>query len=229
MGEPGIHYRDYPIETVREMRRLGLPKPQDCHSNQWNSRDEMNHRHETIIELMLAGWPKKRIAETLDFAYYAFIDLTNSETFQAAYKEARKKRRESLDKAVVTALYQDATEVLNKVMMNEDEKGSVRLDAAKYIIDQTVGKPEQKVHQTGSILHEFMSRVEELKSRPVSESPDLLVEPKNAIDTFIDEHVPEGFSVGKRGSTDESQGEHTTDEPESGVPERNLENSDYYS
>lgn len=228
-----IQYKDYPMEVINEMHRLGMPKPRDCHTNLWDCTNKHNYRHETIIELLMAGWPRKKIAETLDCSLTLLDHIVLTPLFQSAYKEARRSRRDALDKHIITELYQPATEVLKEVMLNPNEKGSTRLDAAKYVIDQTVGKPEQKVHQTGSILHEVLTRVDELKSRPVTELNTLLDKPKSAIDTFIDANIPEGFSVGKRGDVDEHEGEYETYESESRIPERdiespNLDNSDLY-
>lgn len=227
-AEEAVQYRDYPMEAINEMQRLGMAKPKDCHTKMWDCTNSHNYRHETIIELMMAGWPRKKIAEAIEVSPSWLNNIITTPLFQAAYGEARKARRELLDKTFITELYQPATEVLKEVMLNPDEKGSTRLDAAKYVIDQTVGKPEQKVHQTGSILHEVISRVEELKSRPVEELNQLLDKPKSAIDTFIDENIPEGFRVGARGNVDEPQREYQADQSESGFPERSLDNSDLY-
>lgn len=204
--EPEAPAEDWDREVLREMKRLGMPKPQGCPNSLWAEPKELNHRHDEIMTLMLNGRSKKFIAEHIGMDYQYLITITNSPLFEQTYKELRAERNELPEKKRLHKLFGPALTVVEDVMSNVDEKGSVRLDAAKYVIDQSVGKSQQQIEVKGSILAEVIHSLDQLKSmRDVTgaTSQPALDKPKTAADTFIEDFIPDNFAVGQRGTGEE--------------------------
>jgi hypothetical protein len=193
-------------EVIREMKRLGHGRPKGLPVSEWNEPLEMNHRHDEIITLMLCGYSKKRIAEQIGMAYQYVVDITNSPLFKHVYWQKRKERDLAVDRKRLHAHFDDALEVMESVMLDEDEKGSVRLDAAKYIVDQAIGKAKQDVEVKGTVLMDVMHSIEQLRQVKDATPVPELDKPKSKIDSFVEAFIPDtDFAVGKRGTSDEQE------------------------
>lgn len=204
MSELAKQSQHYTQEIIDEMRRLGMPKPDDCDYAVWHGPKSLDAviaetNYSTIIELLMLGWQKQKIAETLGYHKSSLSRLINSPSFKSCLEMERRKRSEAITKTVLNRLYLPAVETLEKVMLDESEKGATRLAAAMYAIDQTVGKPEQKVHTTGSILSEVIHHIEELKSRNVDPDIEVASQPVDPMESFVNNFIDGDFKVGKRG------------------------------
>lgn len=195
-------------ETVQEMKRLGMSRPQGCPVSMWSEPIELNHTHDKIIEMMLDGFNKTQIAKHLDLDYIHLVTITNSPLFKDEYRRLRNDREENISKARIHGMFGDAIMTIKEVMNDREEKGSTRLQAASYVIDQSVGKAKQDLEVKSTVLSDVLIRIEELKSRSVSEIEPSLDKPKDDIDNFVDSYITEEFKVGQRGvSTDGERSE----------------------
>lgn len=66
---------------------------------------KLNYRHQAIMDLMIANpWMKKHeIASVLEISPQAVIDVTNSELFELAFSEYKKKHSEKISDLVAEA------------------------------------------------------------------------------------------------------------------------------
>lgn len=198
---PELTYRPYDTEVIEEMKRLGMPRPDDCDPEDWGSPGKkLLHRHDKVIELLLAGWRRKEIAAYLGIQPPGLSSLMSNPVFQDSYEAARQQRTDLINKKFLDRHFVPAVETMASLL--ESSKESVQFSAASYIIDQAVGKAEQKLEHKGSMLSEVIHRIEQLRNRDVSESQALLATP-DPLDEIVNEFAGGGFTVGVRSGTEE--------------------------
>lgn len=109
-------------------------------------------------------------------------------------------------KGQMQAIFPVAMHEMVGVLTDPDTKAQVRLAAAQYVIDHTIGKPKQEVEHTGSIALEVRAQVKAMILREKEErvlrdvGPETILDkPKTAVETFLDTHATKNFVVGKKG------------------------------
>jgi hypothetical protein len=187
-------------DVIREMKRQGMAKPTGVAESDWREPDQMNHRHDEIITLMLQGLTKRKIAEQLGMNYNYLVTISNSAIFRSAYAEERKLRNLPIDRKRVAEMFEEALLTVESVMLNPDEKGATRLDAAKFVVEQAVGKAKQDVEVKGSVLMDVIHSIEQLKAAREATATPELDKPRSAVDAFVEDYIPEAMTVGKRGA-----------------------------
>jgi len=185
-------------DVIREMKRQGMRMPQGVATSDWVEPAELNHRHDEIICLMLQGWTKKRIAAHMEMSYDYIVDITNSDLFQREYAEERRIRNLPIDRKRLESLFEDAISTVERVMLNPEERGTTRLDAAKFVVEQAIGKAKQDVDVKGTVLLDVINSIERLRDATPT---TVLDKPKTAADNFVDEFIPDNFAIGKRGDS----------------------------
>ena len=201
--EPAPKPQEWNTDALRELKRMGMPRPEGCPMSHWNEPEEINHRHDKILELLLDGVPKNKIAQALNMDYAYTLQIINSPKFKNEYRNLRNEREANVTKARLSHFFQDAAKTIGEIMNNKEEKGATRLSAAMYIADQSVGKSRQDIEVKTNVLSDVLIRLEEMKSRPVSEQSKTLDKPKDHLDNFVDSFITTEFKVGTRGISDE--------------------------
>ncbi len=207
-AEPERVYLDK--EVIAEMRRLGMDRPKGLPVSEWIEPQSLNHRHDEIITLMLRGFSKKRIADVLGMDYNYLVTITNSPMLMKVYYEKRADRdlASSIDRKRVNTYFEDALDTMEKVMLDPREKGNVRADAAKFLIEQAIGKAKQDVEVKGSVLLDVMHSIQELREAKQATALPAVDKPKSIVDSFVDEFMAENnFVVGKRSDADGEESE----------------------
>lgn len=108
-------------------------------------------------------------------------------------------------RAQLENVYSYAVESLLEVLSNPKTRDSVKLQAAQYVIDHTIGKAKQEVEHTGSLAIEIRAQVAAIiklqaEGTHIPEISNILAKPRTRSDDFLDRHMPEKFVVGKRGT-----------------------------
>lgn len=173
-------------EVLWDMRRNGLPKPENVPDAIWCNLQSIGYNHENIVDLMLLGYTKKEIAEKLGLASNAVYRVTTTPTFKTYFRERRFNREEILTKDGIHDLFDRAIDTIAEVMQDPVEKGATRLAASTFIVEQSIGKAKQEMKIESHMLADVIAKVEELQSRPVSELPEYLAKPKDEMDHFLD-------------------------------------------
>lgn len=88
----------------------------------------------------------------------------------------------------------DAVEVARKIMMDNDQKGSVRLSAVNTFLDRGLGRPTQTIEVGGSMIRQLFERLDALevqeKAKIVNtEAKRVLEEKIDPIDAWINENL----------------------------------------
>lgn len=174
-------------EILWDMRRNGMPKPSHVPMHLWNNLQKISFNHENVADLMLLGHTKKEIAEKLGLSASGVSLETRTPTFKAYYAERRRERQRELSRDGITDLLDVAIDTAGEIMQKADAKDATRLDAAKYIIDQSLGKAKQEVKvESTNLLAATIARIDELKKLPASATPEFLAKEPNKFDDFME-------------------------------------------
>lgn len=190
-------------EIIDEMKLLGLPKPAQVSWPRWMGPRDIKQRHEHIIHLCALGMTNRQIAKELDVNEARLSIIINTPNIKEAIKAKRREYFTDDAKAYIKSLAQKSFEVVDEILVNPGERSNVRLDAAKYILDQTVGKAQQNLKVEGSLIGEMIHKMDEmLKDATPATSTNLLDKPVDPMDNFIDDLIPEDVVIGKRGNSE---------------------------
>lgn len=125
------------------------------------------------------------------------------QNFDVSYTESLPRfNKDQSARSRITELSKAAVDTVYQVMTDHQSKPQLRLQAAQYIIDQAEGKAKQEVHVEQSMLVEFMIKLES-KSREAKDVTNSLPPPKDHLDNFLEEFIPEKFIVGDKSGKEE--------------------------
>jgi hypothetical protein len=188
----------YSQEQIKEMKAMGLPKPEDCPWAEWSfGVDSLSPRHELLIIYAAHGKRPVEIASLTEFTPAYVRALLKTPKVANEVRRVQTKLFAGEYRKRIEAMANPALDVLSQVMSNETEKASVRVQVAQYLIDQGIGKAKQDFKVEGTLLADFMSELKS-KSRAVEDIQLKLAKPKDALDTFVEEFIPESFTVGDK-------------------------------
>ena len=191
-------------EQINEMKMLGLSKPDAVSWAKWQAIQSERSEHTHMIHMAAAGIPQGKIAEALGYDQVhvskvlsvPWVKQKIQEEIHSIYGEDHKKALK--DRAMKSIAVVD--EVLDSG--KESEKASM----AKWVLEHSVGKAQQEVKHSGTILADFMVKVEQMEQnqlRDVGSGNPLLTQQSSKFDTILNEIVPVGAIVGKRSKLEE--------------------------
>lgn len=191
----------YTAEDLEELKMMGMTKPEGVTWADWNSPRKMSNKHKLLAHLAAAGCAAKDIADELGLSVGRVQNLMNSQAIREHISHIQARQYGKQARSKLDALFDPAVDVVKEILQSSQEKGGVKLDAAKYVIDQKVGKAKQEVQVRGSILHELITRLDAIdQAKDVTpEVRELLDPPKEPSNSFIEELIPENIIVGNRG------------------------------
>jgi len=221
-------YNGFTDESIEDdeiswMKKHEVKRPPKVSHGRWMQPKELTARHYKMINLAANGSRASEIAEVVG------MSLTKTQIFLAAPLVKKKiAARQALIFEDMTApmkmLFNRAFGTIEAILEDHDEKSSIKLEAAKYVIDHVIGKATQTVkHEGTSLLGEFMKRldneravVEKIKSTPIEpeyvaievkkETADeasatalkVLENSKDDMDTLVESIIQKDFVVGRR-------------------------------
>lgn len=198
---------------INELKALGIDKPPQVGWPRWMGPKDVKQRHEWIIHLAAMGKTNRQIAREVGMTDSRISLIINTPAVKQAIQLKIKEYFGEDAKAYIKTLAHKGFEVIEGILVDQTEKGTTRLDAAKYVVDHTIGKAQQTVTVQGSLLSELMIK---LDSGARDVSTDLLVSellpsteikpvapPRDAMDNFVDSLDLEEVVIGKRSSGEE--------------------------
>jgi hypothetical protein len=197
-------------EQINEMKMLGMDKPPKVSWARWQQLQGIRAEHEHMIHLAASGAPQAKIAESLGYDQASVskilktpeIRMRINEEIESIYGADHKKALK--DRAL------KAIGVVDDVLT--DGKENERATMARWVLEHSVGKASQDIHVTKTTLTEFMISIKQMEEsnqlRNVSPTSEALQKPKDHFDTIIEEVIPKGMVIGKRGG---SSGEGQTE------------------
>lgn len=177
-------------EQLGDLRYIGSDPPPLLSKKKWNKRvgeKDIPYRHKTVIHMAAQGNNYAAIAEQTGY----HIGTVQQIVALPGYKE-RIAHKQSIifqndAKGQFKALFMKAYGVVDEILTDPlgEVKPSVRLEAAKYILDHVAGKADQKVTHEVSLLGNLMSELDRAKDV----TPQLLATPiePSYVDVPVDE------------------------------------------
>lgn len=141
-------------------------------------------RARAMCYMRALGLSRKKIADNLGVS----IGVVNDVLALRSAKELTDKYAKEIfldnPKQMFERLLPQAVKVAYSVMMDRKEKGSTRVDAAFRFMDRALGKPEQKVEHTGSIIGEVFRRLDDIETIEIK-NVDKKVDSDDKLDKVI--------------------------------------------
>lgn len=189
----------YTREELTEMQLLSMPKPPEVSWGDWIGPKKLSHRHDYFVLLAASGMTAGQLAETLGFSKGRISVLLSKSEIK---REIKAKQAELWGEDSQTRFKQiltKAIDITEEILTEPTTKDSLRADIAFRFMDRAIGKPKQEVVVEGNLLADFIHRLDQKEtSIPQERAVDSEEKPKDDVDEFIDEFVPENFTIGKR-------------------------------
>lgn len=191
----------YSQEDIEELKLLGMPRPAGVSYSDWYGPDKVSTTHDLMIYLAAVGSPQKDIAVALGFSDKAVSLILNKSEIKNKVKLKQAELFGDNARKRINTLANKSIGIFEEVLDSAQEKVSHKIDVAKYITDQSLGKAKQDIKVEGSLLSEFLARLDEVSKPPrdVSESAGQEDDP---IDSIATELIDKVHVVGQRGQAD---------------------------
>lgn len=158
--------------------------------------EALSHRHSMIVQMAAAGMLTKDIAVEVKLSQQRVGQVLAEPAIKKRIAEAQEKY---WGKAIRKRMESVAKKALDQIEMLIDDptaKCSTRLAASTYIVDQAVGKAQQNVAIQTTVLGDLIMRIDKMGERAVDQIA--LDAPRDALDTFVDDLIPETMTVGAK-------------------------------
>lgn len=163
-GEPLEKNAFYNPAVLTKMKSSGMPRPVNIHPMDWYSTKKMAPRWYTVARMMASGLSNAEIARQIGMAPAAISNMAKSSRFQFELEKLRRELINAKDfNARIKEIIPEAIETAHEIMSNKEERGSVRLQAAQDFLDRGLGKPLQRVEQTGSKISELFDKLDAIE------------------------------------------------------------------
>jgi DNA-binding CsgD family transcriptional regulator len=226
-------------DQITDLKEIGCESPPLVVTKKWAKRvkeKSLTPIQTKIVHLTCLGQTPLAIADQLGVSSnYVYIFLRRDDVkLRVAHKQNLMFSNDA--KGYIKTLLNKAYATIDGILENEDgeAKPSVRLEAAKYVLDHVAGKANQTVQHNITVLTDIMNaldqakdvspkKVLEIQATPLepeyvdSNPDDVLVEEtvekakvnieplRDEMDKLADLLVPDEFVVGKRGENTDAK------------------------
>lgn len=137
-------------------------------------------RWRLIARYHAAGLTNNQIARRLGYSATGISLALKQEFVQAEIQNYRVTREYDIGEKLKEAA-DDGIAVVHGIILDDSEKSTTRLDAARWAIEQTRGKARQSVDVESGTLSSFMDLLKDMKTKgePIDVTPERLDSPKN--------------------------------------------------
>lgn len=192
------HYTDSDItdEIINELKAMNYSKPPNITWPRWNVLNNPKIIHEHIVNMAVLGKSQKAIAQELGFNIERIKAILRSDKIKASIQAKMADLYQENIKKALNSRALKGLEVIDSIIDDNTARANVKLDAAKFLIEHSVGKPQQSIKHEGNLLAEVIAHAEQLRNvndanNPKDNTPD-------PMDNLVDTLVPQGLVVGKR-------------------------------
>ncbi len=190
-------------EQIDEMMMLCIPKPDKVSWERWQRVKDLKFRHEHVINLAAAGMNQKTISEITGYGLPQISKLLRNPEYKEKINKGVMEIYGEDHKKAVKGLVSKAMIAMDDAVSSGSEK--IRHDAAKYILDHSIGKAEVTITETRTSLSEVIITIDKMRSdqlRDVGSNPNLLPKSIDPFDTIIEQVIPKGMVIGKRSNSE---------------------------
>jgi hypothetical protein len=180
----GAYMRKYSLDEIVQLKIAGEKQPDDCPDHEWRMPTERTHQHDLMILMASYGHSTKDIAEYLDVLPITVNNCVNLPENRTRIRKAQERLYGKDIRKRIQAMLHKSLDLMDEVLDSPTAKEQVRVDVAKYLLDQGVGKAKQEFEHSGSLLAEFLTKLDDIKdtSRSAKETKVM-----DSLETFVDE------------------------------------------
>jgi len=166
--------------------------------------EKLRNNQRTIAYMAAVGTPPVEIAETMGMSKENIYRTLNLPKVVKEIKNIQDRHFGKQFQKYFEAMMPKTLDIAEEMLDDGEEKSNIKLELMKTIWDRTLGKSKQVTEIQGSILGDVIGQLDEMLARNVTP----LDEPKDKMDNFLDDFIPDKAIVGKRGT----DGEKSKDE-----------------
>lgn len=161
---------------------------------------KLTPRDRRIIDLFALGKSKHEISAELGLSMSQLNRKIGSQIFKAQVASKQSRMFENSAKGYMKTLMNKAYAVIETILEDDEERSSIKLEAAKFVVDHVVGKATNTTEFKGTLLVDVMNRLDLMKrDGPVIEA-QILSAPDEP--SFIDQAtdlslLPENVATAK--------------------------------
>jgi hypothetical protein len=146
----------FSIREIHQMKKAGMEKPDVITWADWQGPLKMNHRHMLVAHLSALGYQVKDVAKVTHFSESRIKTMLQSNHFQNQIKLIREVELQGVGaRQKMKQLSSQAARVYEDILYDPKQKMSIRQKTAQDVLDRDMGKPLQKIENTGSIIKDF--------------------------------------------------------------------------
>lgn len=180
----GAYMRKYSLEEIVQLKIAGAECPPDCPPNEWRLPTEGTHQHDMMILMATYGHSIKDIAEHMDVTISTVSNCVNSPENRVRIRKAQERLYGKDVRKRIQSLLHKSLDLMEEVLDSPAAKEQVRVDVAKYLLDQGVGKAKQEIEHSGSMLAEFLTKLDSINDDALRAKEAKV---RDSIETFVDD------------------------------------------
>lgn len=219
---------DLTEELIDELRFIGCDPPPLVVKKKWTKRKrfaDLTPMHRTLVNMAALGKTPTVIAAETGMSRQNISTVLNREDMRALIAHKQEMLFQNDVKGYIKTLMTKSYGVFEEILDNAlgEVKPSVRLEAAKYVLDHTAGKATQTHEIKGNLLGDLIQTLDSARNvtAQIAATPDEpsyvdlsvdeivveektekakanLVPLKDEMDELVAQLVPDEFTVGKR-------------------------------
>lgn len=152
-------------ETIREARRLCMPRPDHITEDEWNQavQKDVNYQQRLAIYMLAWGMPNVKVAQSIGSNPSTIVEWKKNPVF---LQEVSALQMEIFGRDPVKAIKNLIPSAIGRVaetMNDEKVKAQTRLSAAQDILDRGMGKAVQKVNIEETSLRKVIENLDAIK------------------------------------------------------------------
>lgn len=196
-------------DQICEMKRMAIYKPPKVSWERWQQVQDIRTEHEHMIHLASSGIPQHQIAEITGYGQPHISKVLRTPDIKERINLEVEKIYGSDHKQAIKSLAMKAVGVADDVLSfgKESEKASM----AKWVLEHSVGKAEQKTTEVKTSLSQVIVKIEQMEKekqlRDVGSGSGEFTKSIDPFDTVIDRIIPKGMVVGKRSNGGQVEGQ----------------------
>jgi len=149
-------------KEIVQMKSAGMQKPDMIPWDDWFGPKKMSHRHMLLCHLSALGYPAKDIATATGMDEGTVYRLLRVPAFKVQIKIVREVEMQGMGvPQKIDQLSSQAMRVYEEILFSPATKMSLKQKTAQDVLDRKVGKPNQKIEHTGSLLKELYATLKE--------------------------------------------------------------------
>jgi len=189
----------YTQAEIDEMKIMGMAKPKEVSWGLWCGAKDHSHRHDLLMHMAACGATNNQIASDLGMTAGRISILLSQPAIKKKIRALQTEYWGDNAKKRFETILPKAIDIAEDILVDPQEKSTLRADVAFRLMDRALGKPNQTTTIEGNLLSELLIKIDLEKKELKDVTPqNSLEKPPDKLDTFVDSFIDAEVSVGKK-------------------------------